>query len=88
MKPVQIVLDADLLSRLDRAARKHKLSRSRYVRDSLEAVLRAEHIRDLAEAERQAYARKPLTAAERATDRVLSRAQDKVLQRLAREDPW
>jgi metal-responsive CopG/Arc/MetJ family transcriptional regulator len=77
-----------LLSRLDRAARKHKLSRSRYVRDSLEAVLRAEHIRDLAEAERQAYARKPLTAAERATDSVLSRAQDKVLRRLAREDPW
>jgi metal-responsive CopG/Arc/MetJ family transcriptional regulator len=88
MKPVQIVLDAELLVRIDRAARKRRLSRSGYVRESLEAVLRAQRIRELVEAERLAYARKPPTADERAAARSLSKGQDRLLARLAREDSW
>ena len=88
MKAIQVVVDEPLLERVDRLARKQKVSRSALVRRLLASGLREEHIAVLAEAERRAYQRRPPTASERAALRELSRAQERVLERLGQEEPW
>ncbi|MBI3182823.1 MAG: ribbon-helix-helix protein, CopG family [Myxococcales bacterium] len=88
MKPVQIVMDEQLLARLDRAARRRKLSRSAFIRQSVEAALSSDQLQALVEAERQAYRKQPLSAAERAAFRELSKAQERVLQGLSRGERW
>jgi metal-responsive CopG/Arc/MetJ family transcriptional regulator len=88
MKAVQIVLDDRLLATLDRAARRRKLSRSAFVRRSLEAALARERMESLLESERAAYARKPLSPDERATIEDLQTAQDRVLASLDGGDGW
>ncbi len=88
MKPIQIVVGAPLVRRLDRAAKKRKVSRSALIRRSVEAFLAADAMSNLVEAERRAYAGRPASADEREAFRALSRAQDRVLRQLAREDPW
>jgi metal-responsive CopG/Arc/MetJ family transcriptional regulator len=88
MRPIQVVLDDDLLARVDRAARKRKASRSATMRRLLEAGLERESIAALVEAERAAYAKQPATREERDSVRALTRAQARVLDKLAREQPW
>lgn len=79
MKPVQIVLDQDLLARIDRQARKTGVSRSAFIRASLEKVLRAERMQGLAEQERRAYARQPPGKGEKAGLKALASSGRKVL---------
>jgi len=88
MKPVQIMLNEDLLGRLDRVARKRHLSRSAFIRRSLEAALEAEQTRELIEAERRGYAAHPVAVEEERGYRSLAKAQEAVLARLSKEDPW
>ena len=88
MKAIQIVVDENLLRRVDRAARRQRVSRSAIVRRLLEVGLERESLAALAEAERRAYAEKPLSAAERDALGDLQRAQERVLDELAREDAW
>ena len=52
---IQIVIDDDLLSRTDEAAREEKVNRSALVREALEKHLKARRIRILEEQERRAY---------------------------------
>jgi len=88
MKAVQIVLDEKLLAEVDRAARKHHVSRSAFIRDSVAHTLGTLQMRELVEAERRAYARRPQTADERAALRALAHAQDHVLADLSKTDRW
>ena len=88
MKAVQIVLDEELLAEVDRVARKHKASRSAFIRDSVAQTLNALRMRELVESERRAYLKRPQTAAERAAFRALSGAQDRVLAQLSKKDRW
>jgi metal-responsive CopG/Arc/MetJ family transcriptional regulator len=88
MKAVQIVVDSELLGRLDKAARRRHLSRSAFVRQALESVLGAEHMQELVDAERRGYAAKPTTADEERSTRALVKAQQVILAQLASEDPW
>lgn len=88
MKVVQIVVDEPLLDRVDRLARKRGLSRSAVVRRLLASGLREDPIAVLAEAERRSYRRRPPSKEERAAFEALSRAQERVLERLAREERW
>jgi metal-responsive CopG/Arc/MetJ family transcriptional regulator len=88
MKAIQVVMDADLLERLDKSARAKRLSRSELMRHLLETALDAEQMLELVEADRRGYARQPMTPKERKDADALSKAQERVMARLAREDPW
>jgi metal-responsive CopG/Arc/MetJ family transcriptional regulator len=63
-QPVQISLPAELLARLDSAVADRGMSRSAYLREIIEASLRAEEIRRWDEQLRAAYALQPETADE------------------------
>jgi len=88
MKAIQIMVDEKLLSRLDRAARRGHLSRSAFIRNSVEVALSAGQLQALVEAERKAYQDKPQTADERAAYRALSASQARVLRELTDEETW
>jgi metal-responsive CopG/Arc/MetJ family transcriptional regulator len=88
MKAIQIVVDADLLERVDRSARALGASRSATVRRLLELGLEQEGLARLAEEEARAYARKPLSPHERSAYRALSRSQKRVLDELSGSDRW
>jgi len=88
MKAIQIVVDEDLLRRVDRSARRLKSSRSAAVRRLLEAGLESEALAALARAESKAYARVPESKEESAAFRSLAKSQRRVLDDLARTDQW
>src|SRR5438876_1034392 len=77
VRPIQIVMDEDLLVDLDRSARRKRQSRSAFIRSAVAEVLRRQHYLELAERERLAYARKPVTPAERAGVRRMQRGSDR-----------
>jgi metal-responsive CopG/Arc/MetJ family transcriptional regulator len=81
MKAIQIVVDEPLLHRVDRLARKQRLSRSALIRRLISSGLREEQIVALAETERRAYEAHPPSREERAAFRALSRAQRRVMDR-------
>jgi metal-responsive CopG/Arc/MetJ family transcriptional regulator len=88
MKAIQIVVGEDLLKRVDRSARRLKSSRSAAIRRLLELGLENEALSALAKAEAKAYRRRPVSKRERGDMRVLEVSQARVLDDLARMDPW
>lgn len=88
MKAIQIVIDEPLLDRVDRLARAWKTSRSASIRRLVSAGLREHQLAALAEAERRSYQKRPPSKDERAAFDALTRAQQKVLERLEREESW
>jgi metal-responsive CopG/Arc/MetJ family transcriptional regulator len=88
MKAIQIVVDEELLERVDRAARRRKSSRSATIRRLVGIGLEQEALAALALAEARAYRRKPETAEERAATRSLARSQQRVLDDLAKKERW
>jgi metal-responsive CopG/Arc/MetJ family transcriptional regulator len=88
MKAIQIVVDADLLKRVDRAARRRKSSRSAAIRRLLELGLENDALAALARAEAEAYARTPESKDEQVAFQALSRGQRRVMDDLAKTDPW
>lgn len=88
MKAVQVVLDEELLARVDRSARHLKASRSAVVRHLLELGLEQEGLAMLARKEARAYAKSPETKEERDALGALGKAQKRVLDDLARTDRW
>ena len=67
-------------------ARRKGLSRSAFIRRSLELALGDQRIEELAEAERKAYAKRPPTADERSAQLALYEAQDRAMALLASEE--
>ena len=61
MKAVQILMDEDLLSALDRSAKRNKRDRSKLVRDAVAAWLAAEATREKDRQLIAAYRKQPLT---------------------------
>jgi metal-responsive CopG/Arc/MetJ family transcriptional regulator len=64
MQTIQVVLDEQLLTAADRAAKRSKQNRSAWVRDAMREHLRATHIRALEEKDREGYRRYPQTEEE------------------------
>jgi metal-responsive CopG/Arc/MetJ family transcriptional regulator len=60
MKTVQMTLDDELLSAVDRAARRLGTTRSAFTRDALRAALDRARVRELEHKHRKGYARKPV----------------------------
>ena len=56
MKPVQVVLDAQFLEKLDQQARRRKLSRSAFLRQVVAESLQRLRMAELVEADREAWA--------------------------------
>lgn len=81
MKAVQVVFDEPLLSRVDELARAAGLTRSAFIRQRIEVSLKADQLREACEAERRAYQRQPVTAAETRTRKALAQASRRVLQK-------
>lgn len=88
MKAIQIVVDEDLLRRVDRSAKRRRSSRSATIRRLVELGLQQEGIAALARAEAEAYARRKPSAEDLAGFRALSRSQQRVLDDLAARDRW
>ncbi len=88
VKAIQIVIDEDLLARVDRSARQLKSSRSAAMRRLVELGLEQEALTALARAEGRAYARKPQSTSESTAFRALARSQQRVMDELARKDRW
>ncbi len=64
MQTVQIVLEEELLSAADRAARKSKVNRSALVRQALREYLQKLHLREQERRDREGYERHPDTPGE------------------------
>ena len=59
VETIQVVLEGELLRRVDRAARRLKLNRSALVREALRQHLKQLQLRHREEADRRGYQRKP-----------------------------
>jgi metal-responsive CopG/Arc/MetJ family transcriptional regulator len=88
MKAIQIVVDEELLARVDRTARKLRTSRSATMRRLMQLGLEREAVESLARAEAKAYARKPTSQEERAAFRALAKSQARVAGELSRKERW
>jgi metal-responsive CopG/Arc/MetJ family transcriptional regulator len=64
MKTVQMTLDAELVSAVDRTARRLGTTRSGFTRDALRAALDRFRARELEQKHREGYARKPVRKGE------------------------
>jgi metal-responsive CopG/Arc/MetJ family transcriptional regulator len=64
MQTIQVVLDEQLLTATDDAARRARLNRSALVRDALRQYLKRLHVEDLERRDRAGYEREPDTAAD------------------------
>jgi metal-responsive CopG/Arc/MetJ family transcriptional regulator len=60
MKTVQMTLDDELVSAVDRTARRLGTTRSGFTRDALRAALDRVRARELEQKHREGYARKPV----------------------------
>jgi predicted transcriptional regulator len=77
VETIQVVLEGDLLRRVDRAARRLKLNRSALIREALRHHLKQLQLRGREEADRRGYQRKPEdTDALSAWDGVASWSED------------
>ncbi len=59
MKTIQMTLDDDLVSSVDKAARRLKTSRSAFTRNALRAALKRLRMQELERKHREGYAKKP-----------------------------
>lgn len=59
MKTIQMTLDDELVSSVDRAARRLKTSRSAFTRDALRSALEQLRVRTLERKHREGYAKRP-----------------------------
>jgi metal-responsive CopG/Arc/MetJ family transcriptional regulator len=59
VETIQVVLEGDLLRRVDRAARRLKLNRSALIREALRQHLKQLQLRSREEADRRGYQRDP-----------------------------
>jgi metal-responsive CopG/Arc/MetJ family transcriptional regulator len=59
VETIQVVMEAELLRRIDRVARRLKVNRSALIRDALRQHLRQLQIRSREEADRHGYRHKP-----------------------------
>jgi metal-responsive CopG/Arc/MetJ family transcriptional regulator len=64
MKTVQMTLDDELVSAVDRTARRLGTTRSAFTRDALRAALDRLRARELEQKHREGYARKPVRKGE------------------------
>jgi metal-responsive CopG/Arc/MetJ family transcriptional regulator len=64
MKTVQMTLDEELVSTVDRIARQLGTTRSAFTRDALRAALDRVRVRELEHKHRRGYARKPVRKGE------------------------
>jgi metal-responsive CopG/Arc/MetJ family transcriptional regulator len=60
MKTVQMTLDDELVSAVDRTARRLGTTRSAFTREALRAALDRARVRELEDKHRKGYARKPV----------------------------
>jgi len=60
MKTVQMTLDDELVSAVDRTVRRLRTTRSAFTRDALRAALDRVRVRELEHKHRRGYARKPV----------------------------
>ncbi len=88
MKAIQVVVDEELLERVDRSARRLKSSRSAAFRRLLALGLEQDALVALARAEARAYARTPESKDEAAAFRSLARSQRRVMRDLSGEEHW
>lgn len=64
MKTIQMTLDDDLVSSVDKAARRLKTSRSAFTRNALRSALEQLRVRELERKHREGYAKKPVKKGE------------------------
>jgi len=64
MRTVQMTLDEDLVTAVDRAARRLGTTRSAFARDAMRAALEKLRSRDMDRRDREGYARKPVKRGE------------------------
>jgi metal-responsive CopG/Arc/MetJ family transcriptional regulator len=64
MKPIQILMEDELLREVDEVAKRSKLDRSKLIREALRRYLAAARVRDWEQSDIEAYRRKPLTKGE------------------------
>jgi metal-responsive CopG/Arc/MetJ family transcriptional regulator len=64
MKTVQMTLDEELISAVDRAVKKMKTTRSEFTRQALRAALQHIQILEMESKHREGYTRKPVTQKE------------------------
>ena len=77
METIRVVLEGDLLWRVDKAARRLRLNRSALIRQALREYLKQLELRRLEAADRHGYQRNPEDAnALRAWDRMASSPND------------
>ncbi len=88
MRTIQIVVDAELLARLDALVRKRHVSRSAFIRQSLSAALEEARLQELVEADRRGYEARPLTAEDKRGLGALARAQARLAKKLGRGETW
>ena len=59
MKPIQLLIDEELIRRLDREAKRLRANRSKLIRLAVERFLQEQQRQVLEEADRQGYLRRP-----------------------------
>ena len=64
MRTIQMTLDEDLVSAVDRAVRKLGTNRSAFTRSALKEALKKVRVTELERKHREGYARKPATRGE------------------------
>jgi metal-responsive CopG/Arc/MetJ family transcriptional regulator len=64
MKPIQVLIDENLVRRLDREAKRLRANRSKLIRLAVERFLQDQQRLALEEADRRGYERRPRRAAE------------------------
>lgn len=64
MRTVQMTLDEDLVTAVDRAAKRLGTTRSAFTRDALRMALREVRLRDMERRQREGYAKSPVRKGE------------------------
>ena len=64
MRTVQMTLDDELVTAVDRVAKRLRTTRSSFTRDALRAALERVRVRDLEHRHREGYRRKPVKKTE------------------------
>ena len=64
MKTIQMTLDDDLVSSVDKAARRLKTSRSAFTRNALRTALERLRVQELERKHREGYTKRPLKKGE------------------------
>jgi metal-responsive CopG/Arc/MetJ family transcriptional regulator len=64
MKTIQMMIDEQLLRRVDQMTRRRKITRSAFIRDALESEIRRQQTRDKEARHAEGYARNPVKPGE------------------------